>query len=230
MSGSPHCSDRTRHARLRRQRRRASRRPGASHREGTLLIVQVSLCVLAMALLAGLIAQPWARAGVADLVVDLGESDSGMLRSALARELGDPTLEVGYWSAAAGAYVDEAGPTGSTLPGPDRAGAHRHRKRRRSRGGLRSRPRRSGRPGALGGRCGGSRLKRTTRGCEARSGPDRRDRGSRRRLLRAGDADVERLVRRLHDGPERAADPDREAARRGSRRRGDDGLERVDAG
>ncbi len=83
--------------------------PGPHTERVTLLVVQVSLCVLAVALLAGLIAQPWAQAGVADLVVELGAPDSGTLRPALAQALGDPTLEVGYWSAEAGAYLDEVG-------------------------------------------------------------------------------------------------------------------------
>ena len=37
-------------------------------------------------------------ATVADLVVELGETRSGSLGDRLARALGDPTLEVGYWS------------------------------------------------------------------------------------------------------------------------------------
>jgi signal transduction histidine kinase len=44
---------------------------------------------------------------VADLVVELGETRSGLLRDRLARALGDPTLELGYW--ARDAYFDEAG-------------------------------------------------------------------------------------------------------------------------
>jgi signal transduction histidine kinase len=64
--------------------------------EGTLLAYEVSLCVLAVALLAALVREPWARKGITDLVVDLGEARSETLRDALARALGDPTLEVGY--------------------------------------------------------------------------------------------------------------------------------------
>jgi signal transduction histidine kinase len=50
-----------------------------------------------------------AAAAVADLVVELGEARSGTLRDRLARALGDPSVEVGYWSADVGAYVDDAG-------------------------------------------------------------------------------------------------------------------------
>lgn len=50
-----------------------------------------------------------AASAVADLVIELGETRSGLLRDRLARALGDPTLEVGYWSADAGAYLGDAG-------------------------------------------------------------------------------------------------------------------------
>ncbi|WP_053225937.1 sensor histidine kinase [Solirubrobacter soli] len=46
---------------------------------------------------------------VADLVVELGETRSGLLGGRLARALGDPTLEVGYWSPDAGGYLNETG-------------------------------------------------------------------------------------------------------------------------
>jgi signal transduction histidine kinase len=49
-------------------------------------------------------------ATVADLVVELGPARrSGAARDALARALGDPALEVGYWLGDAGVYVDEIG-------------------------------------------------------------------------------------------------------------------------
>ena len=46
---------------------------------------------------------------VADLVVELGEERSDRLRDGLARALGDPSLEVGYWSAVTEGYVDSSG-------------------------------------------------------------------------------------------------------------------------
>lgn len=64
--------------------------------DATLLVYEAGLCTLAIVLLAGLVVEPW-RTPVTDLVVDLGETRSGTLRDALARALGDPTLEVGYW-------------------------------------------------------------------------------------------------------------------------------------
>ena len=46
---------------------------------------------------------------VADLVVELGETRSGSLGGRLARALGDPTLEIGYWSPDAAGYLNDVG-------------------------------------------------------------------------------------------------------------------------
>jgi len=76
---------------------------------GTLVAYEAMLCGLAAGLLVGLVRWPWERAEVADLVVELSESPSGTLRDALARALGDPSLQVGYWLPQSAAYVDAAG-------------------------------------------------------------------------------------------------------------------------
>jgi signal transduction histidine kinase len=83
--------------------------------EGTLLAYEAALCMLAVALLAALAREPWARKGITDLVVDLGEARSETLRDALARALGDPTLEVGY--RLGDGYVDAEGRP-LTMPAP----------------------------------------------------------------------------------------------------------------
>jgi signal transduction histidine kinase len=77
--------------------------------DATLLAYEAALCLLAGALLAGLVRAPWERAPVTDLVLDLGEGRSGSLRDALAGALGDPTLEVGYRLGDTGGYVDAQG-------------------------------------------------------------------------------------------------------------------------
>jgi signal transduction histidine kinase len=82
----------------------------------SLLVYEAALCVLAGGLLAGLLAAPWQRAAVADLVVELGEARSGTLPGELSRALGDPTLEIGYWLADRGVFVDAEG---RVLPLPD---------------------------------------------------------------------------------------------------------------
>jgi len=75
--------------------------------DATLLLYEASLSGLALVLLAGLISEPWLRAEITDLVVDLDATRSGTLRDALAAALGDPTLEVGFWIGEG--YVDAAG-------------------------------------------------------------------------------------------------------------------------
>jgi signal transduction histidine kinase len=64
-----------------------------------------------------------ARAGVAGLVVELGQSTSSVeLRAALVRALGDPSLELAYWFPADGRYVDGDGaPVELPDPGSDRS-------------------------------------------------------------------------------------------------------------
>lgn len=73
----------------------------------TLVVYEAVLCAVAVGLAAGLRVPAVGR--VTDLVVELGTGRSGTLRDALARTLGDPTLEVGYWQPDLGAYVDAAG-------------------------------------------------------------------------------------------------------------------------
>jgi hypothetical protein len=77
----------------------------------SLLVYEATLCVLAGWLLAGLVLAPWDRAAVTDPVVELGEARTGTLRGALSRALGDPSLEIGYWLADTGAFVDAEGRT-----------------------------------------------------------------------------------------------------------------------
>lgn len=57
---------------------------------------------------------------VADLVVEIDERGSGSLTSRLARALGDPSLQVGFWSPASNAYLTEDG-TALVLPEADSA-------------------------------------------------------------------------------------------------------------
>jgi signal transduction histidine kinase len=83
--------------------------PAGDANEPSLLALQATLCTLAVGLLAGLLSSSWERGAVTDLVVELGESRSGTLRDELARALGDPTLQVGYWLPNAGAFVDSEG-------------------------------------------------------------------------------------------------------------------------
>ena len=61
------------------------------------------------------------RGAVGDLVVELDRIEPGGVRDALARAIGDPTLELALWLPDRGVWTDEGGRE-ITLPrGPDRA-------------------------------------------------------------------------------------------------------------
>ena len=78
-------------------------------------------CVFAsvpIAVLVVLLQRQLARGAVAGLVVELGERADGTdLRDALARALGDPSLDVAYWFPSGDRYVDRDGQR-IELPGP----------------------------------------------------------------------------------------------------------------
>ena len=85
--------------------------------------VQLTLLLLPVGFLVGLIRSRLARASVADLVVRLQTAhDPEPIRIALARALGDPALEVGYWLPASGTFVDADGGVLEVPPAkPERA-------------------------------------------------------------------------------------------------------------
>ncbi|MCI0635190.1 MAG: histidine kinase [Actinobacteria bacterium] len=72
---------------------------------------QVSTFAIPMAFLAGLLRTRMARSAVGELVVELGAGvqSPGGLREALARRLGDPSLQIAYFVPDRGGYVDEQG-------------------------------------------------------------------------------------------------------------------------
>ena len=72
--------------------------------------VQLTLLLLPAGFLLGLLRSQLARASVADLVVDLQTAhDPERIRAALARALGDPALDVGYWIPSSRTFVDAEG-------------------------------------------------------------------------------------------------------------------------
>jgi signal transduction histidine kinase len=78
-----------------------------------------ALATLPVGMVLVLLQRRLARAAVAGLVVELGEREvSSDLRQALARALGDASLEVAYWFPAGGRYVDSEGRP-VQLPPPD---------------------------------------------------------------------------------------------------------------
>jgi signal transduction histidine kinase len=94
-----------------------ARLAGLDAAEPTLLAYEAVLTAVAGGLLADLLRGRWSQSAVTGLVVDLGGlSEPITLRDRIARALGDPSLQLGYWLG--DRYVDERGRPFS-LPGAD---------------------------------------------------------------------------------------------------------------
>jgi signal transduction histidine kinase len=91
-------------------------RSTAAVNTATLHVYEATLCALAIGLLVGLLRPSWEFADVTDLVVELGEERSATLRGELARALGDPNLQIGYFVPELDGYVDV---DGAVVPVPD---------------------------------------------------------------------------------------------------------------
>jgi signal transduction histidine kinase len=76
---------------------------------GWFWIVTGASLTVPLALAAGLLWGRTARAGVADLVVELEHAPPGSVRDVLARRLGDPSLEVALWLPTEQMYVNPLG-------------------------------------------------------------------------------------------------------------------------
>jgi signal transduction histidine kinase len=169
-----------------------------------LLAYEVTVGAVAVGLTASLLSASWERAAVTDLVVELGEGRSGTLRGELARALGDPSLEVGYWMPDTHAFVDAGGRV-LTLPslGSDRAATVVERDHEPV-AVLVHDSTFVDDPGLMEAVTAAARLEASN----ARLQTEVQARvteleASRRRVLEAGDEERRRLERRLHDGAER---------------------------
>jgi signal transduction histidine kinase len=167
----------------------------------SLLVHEVTLCLIAGGLLAGLLAAPWRGTPVADLVVEVGEARSGTIRGELSQALGDPSLEIGYWLLNLGSYVDAEGRT-LALPEP---GSGRSMTVLEHQGqpvaALLHDPAVLDDPGLVQGVASAAQLE----AANARLRADVQAQveevtASRRRLLEAADEQRRLLERRLHDG------------------------------
>jgi signal transduction histidine kinase len=162
------------------------------------------LVVIAVALTAGLRFSWWTRSAVTDLVVELGESRSATLRSALASALGDPSLIVGYWLADVQGFFDAEGNAVVVPDDGSRQSSTLIRRDGQPVAILVHDPAVASDPGLIEAITSSAKLATANVRLEAES----RDRlaevtASRRRILEAGDAERSRLERRLRDGPER---------------------------
>jgi signal transduction histidine kinase len=203
--------------------------PTGAADEATLLAYEIALSAGAVALLLGLLRGSWERAAVTDLVVELGESRSGTLMDALARELGDPTLELGFWLEEAATYVDTDGRRLELPePGSRRAVTHIEREGRPLAVFVHD-PALRDDPGLADAVAEAARLAASN----ARLQADVRARvaevqTSRRRLVEAGDEERRRLEQRLREGAERRLVSLEQALERSRRQAGSETAARIE--
>jgi len=173
----------------------------------SLHLYQATLCALSLGLLVGLLGSTWERAEITDLVVELGETRSANLRDQLARALGDPSLQVGYWLPELGGFVDAEGqavPVPASDPERSTTTVERDGQPLAV---LAHDPSVLRDPGLLEAVSSAAKLA----AANARLQSDVRARvtelrASRRRLLEAADQERGRLERRLRDGAQRQLD------------------------
>ena len=162
-----------------------------------LWVLTAGALAVAVTSLIGLAVTRRARGIVGDLVVELDKAGAGGTREALARAIGDPTLELALWLPEAGKWVDqrgremtlpEVGPRSVTLIG-ERLGAIVHD------------PIFLDQPAMLEAAGSAARFALENERLQAqlrRQLAELRD--SRARIVRAGDSERRRLERDLHDG------------------------------
>ncbi len=162
---------------------------------------QANTLILPAAIFLGIAAIRRRRGPLGDLVVELGSARPGEVRSALARALGDPTLELGLWLPDRQKFIDEQGEmleVTASAPGravtligsePEPLAALVHDERL-----LGQRPLLEAAGSAARLALENTRLQAQLRAQLAELG------ASRLRIVRAADAERRRLERDLHDG------------------------------
>ena len=70
---------------------------------------RINLVAVPVAIFVGVLAVRRRRGPLGDLVVELGNAPPGQVRAALARSMGDPSLELALWLPDHGGFVDETG-------------------------------------------------------------------------------------------------------------------------
>jgi signal transduction histidine kinase len=173
-------------------------------RAATLHLYEAMLCALSIGLLVGLLRPAWERAEVTDLVVELGEARSATLRDELARALGDPSLQVGYWLPELGGFIDAEGQPVRVPESSSERSTTTVERDGQQLAVLVHDPSVLSDPGLLEAVSSAAKLAATNVRLQA----DVRARlaelqTSRRRILEAGDEERRRLERRLRDGAQR---------------------------
>ena len=179
----------------------ASLDTAAAH-DAALLAYEAALCAVAVYFVSGTVRRPWARPGMIDLVVELGETRSGTVRDALAQALGDPTLAVAY--RIDGGYVDAAGrPTSLPPAGTRRRVTHIERDGEEVAALVHDAALLDD-PGLIEAVAAATRLAAANARLQAEVHEQVAElEASRRRLLEAGDAERRRLEARLRRGAAR---------------------------
>jgi len=169
-----------------------------------------AVTAIACGLTADLLWGRWVRAALTDFVIDLGDQhEPQALRAALARALGDPSLELAYHIDDRGGWVDEAGRS-VALPDGDRDGDGDGRREVTSIGeagtplaALVHDPETLADPELVTSVAAAARLAVANVRLQAEiAGRLDEMAASRRRLMEAGDEERRRLQERLGDGPQ----------------------------
>lgn len=176
--------------------------PGGGPDEAALLIYEGAIWLTAVELLSGLQSPAIEEAAVADIVVELGGGPPATLRDALARALGDPTLEIMYWTERA-VPIDGAGrPAALPVERPDRVVTPIERGGERL-AALIHDPAVLKDPALVEAVAAAARLEAVNSRLQADVRAQLAElAASRRRLLDAGDEERRRLERELHEGAE----------------------------
>ena len=165
-------------------------------------LIFVAQIAIPIAVLSVMLRGRMARAGVADLVVELGQTPTpARLRDALANALGDPSLQVAYWAPTQDRFVDAAGePMELPEEGTGQAVTMLERNGVREAAIIHDAILLE-EPGLIASVAGAMRLAvendRLTAEVEAQLTEVR---ASRARIVAAGDAERRRVERDLHDG------------------------------
>jgi signal transduction histidine kinase len=174
--------------------------------DGTLLwVYEAVLALVAAGLCADLLWGRWTAAAVRGVVMDLGDLEhEATLRTRLARSVGDPSLELGFWDPARGGYVDERGALlGLPEDGPGRSVMLVHDERGNPAAAIVHDPAVLDEPGLASAVTAAVRIAVANVGLQSRVRAKVEEvRASRRRLVEAADLERRRLEGELREASE----------------------------